>query len=113
MQLEAQLGLTLFERSRQRRQTDGRRSLFLIGVFLRRQPRQYVLQIRVQIMPVGLGRLDQAHQRGRPFSLSGWLSHLAQLHDVTARSPLRHFEGRSICSGMGRMVNESFRSCSR
>lgn len=50
---------------------------------------------------------------GFQYKVSGWISYLAQSHDVTARSPLRYVEWRSICSGMGRMVNESFRSCSR
>lgn len=40
-----------------------------IRVFdLPRQPRQHTLEIRIRIMPVHASRLDQAHDRHRPFT---------------------------------------------
>lgn len=35
---------------------------------LRRQPRQRVLEIGIRIMPIHPRRLDQAHDRRRPFT---------------------------------------------
>jgi|LNAP01.1.fsa_nt_gb hypothetical protein len=35
---------------------------------LRRQPRQYILEVRVRIMPVHACRLVQDHDRRRPFT---------------------------------------------
>ncbi len=35
---------------------------------LRRQPRQYILEISIRIMPVDARRLDQAHDRRRPLA---------------------------------------------
>src|SRR3990167_15853 len=42
-----------------------RQQFFDLAVLLRRQASQYILQIRIRIMPVELGTLNQAHHRSR------------------------------------------------
>ena len=45
-----------------------RQQLLDLAGFLRRQPHQHILEIRLRIMPVHARRLDQAHDRRRPFT---------------------------------------------
>ena len=42
-------------------------SLDLAGP-LRRQPRQHIFEISIRIVPINARRLDQAHDRRRPFA---------------------------------------------
>lgn len=45
-----------------------RQQLLNLASLLRRQPRQYILEVGVWIMPIHPCRLDQAHDRRRPLA---------------------------------------------
>lgn len=45
-----------------------RQQLLDLTGFLRRQPRQHILEIRIRIMPVQPRRLDQTHDRSGAFA---------------------------------------------
>ncbi len=45
-----------------------RQQLVNPAVHVHRQPRQHIFQVSMRVVPVELGRLDQAHHRRRPLA---------------------------------------------
>lgn len=45
-----------------------RQQLFNPAVHVHRQPRHYIFQVRMRVVPIQFGRLNQAHHRRRPLA---------------------------------------------